>query len=89
MVTCTTTVGHASGHIDVSLWYVVTAPRTQPIEFDAHEFTRVCWFPYADVPLDKSDPHLGRFLAKLGSDNRFGLAKPSLRETQERIDEFP
>jgi 8-oxo-dGTP diphosphatase len=72
MVTCTATVGRTSGHIDVSLWYVVTAPRTQLIKYDAHEFARVCWFPYADVPLHKSDPHLGRFLAKLSSNNRFG-----------------
>lgn len=71
MITCTTTVGLTSGHIDVSLWYVVTAPRTQLIKYDEHEFSGVCWFSYSDVPLHKSDPHLGRFLAKLGSNNRF------------------
>jgi 8-oxo-dGTP diphosphatase len=70
MITCTTTVGSTAGHIDVSLWYVVTAPRTQPIKYDAHEFAQVRWFPYAEVPLQQSDPHLGRFLAKLSSHNR-------------------
>jgi 8-oxo-dGTP diphosphatase len=70
MVTCTMTVGRTSGHIDVSLWYVVTAPRTQLIKYDEHEFARVCWFPYSHVPFQQSDPHLSRFLAKLGS-NRF------------------
>ena len=70
MVTCTTTAGLTPGHIDVSLWYVVTASRTQRIDYDEHEFAGVGWFRYSDVPLDRSDPHLARFLAKLGSNNR-------------------
>src|SRR5258708_1773347 len=71
MITCTTTVDLTSGHIDVSLWYVVTAPRTQRVNYDEHEFAGVCWFRYSDVPLHRSDPHLARFLAKLRSNNRF------------------
>jgi 8-oxo-dGTP diphosphatase len=70
MVTCTTTVGLTSGHIDVSLWYVVKAARNQRINFDEQEFASVEWFPYSDVPLRRSDPHLARFLAKLASNNR-------------------
>jgi 8-oxo-dGTP diphosphatase len=65
MITCTTTVGFTAGHVDVSLWYVVTADRNQSIQFDRQEFTEVRWFRYSDVPLRRSDPHLGRFLAKL------------------------
>jgi len=71
MVTCTTTVGLTAGHVDVSLWYVVTTARAQPITYDKHEFAGVRWFPYSDVPFHRSDPHLARFLAKLGSNNRF------------------
>jgi 8-oxo-dGTP diphosphatase len=67
MVTCTTTVGLAAGHVDVSLWYVVRVDRRQSIEFDAQEFAGVRWFRYSDVPLQRSDPHMERFLAKLGS----------------------
>jgi len=70
MITCTTTVGLTPGHIDVSLWYVVTAPRTQPINYDEQEFADVRWFRYSDVPLRRSDPHLARFLAKLGFTHR-------------------
>jgi len=70
MLTCTTTVGLCSGHIDVSLWYVVTAARNQRINFDEQEFASVKWFPYSDVPLHRSDPHVARFLAKLGSYKR-------------------
>lgn len=69
MVTCTTTVGLTSGHVDVSLWYVVAATRTQPISYDEQEFAGICWFRYSDVPLHRSDPHLARFLAKLASLN--------------------
>jgi 8-oxo-dGTP diphosphatase len=71
MVTCTTTVGLTSGHIDVSLWYVVTAARTQRINYDEHEFVGIRWFRFSDVPFHRSDPHLARFLGKLGSSNRF------------------
>jgi 8-oxo-dGTP diphosphatase len=74
MVTCTTTVGLTSGHVDVSLWYVVSAPRNQPISFDEQEFGSVNWFPYSDAPLQRSDPHLARFLAKLNNPLRSATA---------------
>jgi 8-oxo-dGTP diphosphatase len=70
MVTCTTTVGLAAGHVDVSLWYVVAVDRSQSIQFDHQEFSGVKWFGYSDLPLHRSDPHLGRFLAKLTSSTR-------------------
>jgi 8-oxo-dGTP diphosphatase len=79
MVTCTTTVGLTSGHIDVSLWYVVSAAHNQQIIFDDEEFASVKWFPYSDVPLLRSDPHLARFLAKLISYNRATDRDPRLR----------
>ena len=69
MITCTTTVGLTAGHVDVSLWYVVHARRGQKISFDKTEFNAVKWFAFAQVPLHRSDPHLGRFIAKLDSIN--------------------
>lgn len=65
MVTCMTTVGLTAGHTDVSLWYVVYATRTQVVEFDEAEFHAVKWFPFSEVPFERSDPHLGRFIEKL------------------------
>lgn len=65
MVTCTTTVGLSAGHTDVSLWYVVHVSRTQHLKFGENEFDSICWFPWNEVPLERSDPHLGRFMAKL------------------------
>lgn len=65
MITVTETVGLASGHTDVSLWYVVQGDRSATLQFDESEFNEVRWFPFLQAPLQRSDPHLGRFLAKL------------------------
>lgn len=65
MVTCTTTVGLTAGHTDVSLWYVVRANRDQTLAFDRTEFNAVNWFGFSQAPVDRSDPHLGRFIEKL------------------------
>ncbi|MES2581893.1 MAG: NUDIX hydrolase [Pseudomonadota bacterium] len=66
MITCTETVGLTAGHTDVSLWYLVHASQAQAMHFDSEEFNAVKWFAFADVPLDRSDPHMARFLKKLG-----------------------
>lgn len=66
MITCTNTVGLTAGHTDVSLWYVVHASQAQTIHFDASEFNAVKWFALADIPLSRSDPHMARFVNKLG-----------------------
>lgn len=39
--------------------------RELPLLFDKSEFRSVRWFPKNRVPLDRSDPHMGRFLKKL------------------------
>ncbi|BAZ33517.1 hypothetical protein NIES4074_60310 (plasmid) [Cylindrospermum sp. NIES-4074] len=65
MVTCTTTVGLTAGHTDVSLWYIVRSSRTQKLKYDENEFNSVRWFSFSQVPLDRSDLHLGRFIKKL------------------------
>lgn len=65
MVTVTETVGLTAGHVDVSLWYVVRGDKTHAISFDAEEFESVRWFAFDAAPLQRADPHLGRFLAKL------------------------
>jgi ADP-ribose pyrophosphatase YjhB (NUDIX family) len=65
MVTCTETVGATPGHTDVSLWYTVDGDRRRPLEFDQTEFNSVRWFRFDAAPLQRADPHLGRFLQKL------------------------
>jgi ADP-ribose pyrophosphatase YjhB (NUDIX family) len=64
-LTVTQTVGATAGHTDVSLWYALRADSSQPLEFDRAEFHGVRWFDFASLPLDRADPHLGRFAAKL------------------------
>lgn len=66
-VTVTTTVGLTAGHTDVSLWYVIRASRHRRIAFDESEFEGVRWFAFDDVPLERADPHMRRFLAKLAA----------------------
>lgn len=35
------------------------------IRFDDREFNAIRWLSFADIPLHRSDPHMGRFIAKL------------------------
>jgi 8-oxo-dGTP diphosphatase len=67
MVTCTATVGLTAGHVDVSLWYVVHVSRAQPLAWDAQEFNDVRWFRLDEIPFERSDPHMSRFVAKLAA----------------------
>jgi len=70
MITITETVGLTAGHTDVSLWYVVQGNREKSVSFDTDEFNSVCWFNYENVPLHRSDPHMGRFVFKLRSNQQ-------------------
>jgi 8-oxo-dGTP pyrophosphatase MutT (NUDIX family) len=65
-LTVTQTVGSHAGHTDVSLWYVLRGDSQQALQFDRDEFQQVAWFSIAGLPLERSDPHMGRFAAKLG-----------------------
>lgn len=65
MVTVTDTVGLTRGHTDVSLWYAVKVSRDVVLSYDQEEFHGVRWFHFSEVPLERSDPHMGRFLEKL------------------------
>lgn len=64
-LTVTQTVGTTAGHTDVSLWYVVCGDRQQSLQYDQAEFRQIAWFALDHLPLERSDPHLGRFVAKL------------------------
>lgn len=66
-VTATTTVGQTPGHVDVSLWYLLRGDRAQHLDFDRNEFTQIQWFSLDDVPCERTEPELGRFLKKLDS----------------------
>lgn len=67
-VTVTQTVG-PQAHTDATLWFLLALDPGQPITPDPGEFAGWDWYPCADViawPTERTDPQLGRFLAKLG-----------------------
>jgi len=53
------------GHTDVSLWYLLRGDSTRVIEFDRGEFHGVRWFGFDEIPLERSDPHMRRFVEKV------------------------
>ena len=65
LITRNDTRGRSAPHVDVSLWYVLRVDRDRDLVFDRGEFNSIRWFPTSQVPLDRSDPHMGRFLMKL------------------------
>ena len=66
-LTSTTTVGLTAGHTDVSLWYVFKGDSNLNYHFDPEEFYGIRWFAFDEIPYEKSDPHMGRFIKKLES----------------------
>lgn len=63
-ITVTQTVG-PSRHTDVSLWYLLHGDASAPIEFDRGEFEQMRWFDFDEIPHERSDPQMARFIAKL------------------------
>jgi len=64
-LTITETVGKTAGHIDVSIWYVLRGDRSAQLVFDTSEFHSIRWFHKDDIPLDRTDLHMDRFLKKM------------------------
>jgi 8-oxo-dGTP diphosphatase len=62
-----TTTRGAHSHTDVTLWFVLTASRSERIEPDPGEFAGVHWLSLdsTDWHSDHFDPHMARFAAKL------------------------
>jgi 8-oxo-dGTP diphosphatase len=64
-ITVTRTVGQDGGHTDVSLWYLLRGDSSRAIEFDRGEFRGVRWFRFDEIPFERSDPHMRRFVEKM------------------------
>jgi len=60
-----TQVGEDGGHTDVSLWYLIRGDSSRAIEFDRGEFHGVRWFGLDEIPFERSDPHMHRFVEKM------------------------
>jgi 8-oxo-dGTP pyrophosphatase MutT (NUDIX family) len=66
-LTSKVTVGHAGDHTDVSVWYVLKGDCQHEYAFDHTEFHQIQWFSFNEIPYQKSDPHMQRFIDKLSS----------------------
>lgn len=60
-----TSIDHGIQHADVGLWYVLKGDSNKAYEFDQSEFNNIRWFRLDEIPHDKSDPHMRRFIEKL------------------------
>ena len=65
LLTVTKTVGNVAEHNDVSLWYLLKGDPSQVLDYDRQEFNRIHWFGIDEIPFEKSDPHMKRFLQKM------------------------
>jgi 8-oxo-dGTP pyrophosphatase MutT (NUDIX family) len=65
LLTVTPTVGSVARHTDISLWYLLQGDCRRSLHFDEAEFHQVSWFSLDALPLERADPHLARFTAKL------------------------
>lgn len=64
-LTVTKTVGNVAQHTDVSLWYVLKWNPDEPMTYDKEEFNQIRWFEISEIPFERSDPHLRRFIEKM------------------------
>jgi 8-oxo-dGTP diphosphatase len=64
-LTVTETTGTVARHTDVSLWYIFQADSATSLNVDPGEFHGVRWFAFDDIPFDRADPHMWRFVHKL------------------------
>lgn len=64
-LTVTKTVGNVAIHTDVSLWYMLKGNPLTSLDYDPDEFHQIRWWGIDEVPLQNSDPHMGRFIEKL------------------------
>lgn len=66
-ITITKTRNDPKPHTDVTLWYLVSGDVNKEYSFDPREFYEICWFPIENLPTERIEPHLFRFINKLGS----------------------
>lgn len=71
-LTVTKTVGNIARHTDVSLWYLLKGDPRQFLDYDINEFNQIHWFLIDEIPFEKSDPHMKRFLQKMSHYKNLG-----------------
>ena len=79
LLTVTKTVGNVAKHTDVSLWYLLKGDPSQVLDYDPNEFHQIRWFRIDEIPLEKSDPHMKRFIQKILAQSRLNSCPANLR----------
>lgn len=64
-LTVQNTVGNTALHTDVSLWYVLKVNKNDYLKYDTSEFHKIQWFNRQDIPFEKAEPNLKRFVDKV------------------------
>lgn len=64
-ITSTKSSSSEGEHTDVSLWYLLKGSNKDNYNFDRDEFYSIKWFKLDEIPFEKSDLHMGRFITKL------------------------
>lgn len=64
-LTVAKTSGNTVPHTDVSLWYLLQGDPARTLNFDAEEFHQIRWFGLEEVPFDRTDSHMKRFISKM------------------------
>jgi len=67
LVTITESVWYTEKHTDVSLWYLLRADSNYQLKYNKKELNRIHWFDWEQIPFQRSDPHLMRFMEKTSS----------------------
>lgn len=86
-LTVTKTTGQTVKHTDVSLWYLFKGDCKRPIEFDQREFHDAKWFAFDEIPYERSDPHMRRFIEKIKKHLAQGVTQTSYEVSAEKYAE--
>lgn len=82
LLTVTKTVGNVAKHTDVSLWYLLKGDPSQVLDYDPNEFHQIRWFRIDEMPLEKSDPHMKRFIEKMVGQSKLNSCLANSREAK-------
>lgn len=72
-LTATETVGKTAGHTDVCIWYALQGDRTLDLDAATTEFRAARWFHKSEIPMDRADKHMRRFVGKLYTSTAAGF----------------
>jgi 8-oxo-dGTP diphosphatase len=52
------------GSLRGAIWYVLKVDPNRILNYDKEEFHQIRWFSLDEIPFEKTDPHMKRFIKK-------------------------